>query len=384
MINKERLFELVSSLLSFDTSNPPGNETICAEFLEEYLNKYNFKTKLQVNPNNPSRANLIASIGNENGKTLIYNGHLDVVPVSQDWISNPFKADIRGENLYARGACDMKGGIATMIEAAIELIESDFDFKNGQLILLFVYDEELHDLGVKQYIASPDFVKADFAVISEPSNLDLCIAHRGVVRYILSIFGKSCHAGVPHKGINAISNASLAIETLKPLMEKISKQTHEVLPPSTLTPTTIHGGEKDNIVPGKIDIQIDRRTLPGETIDFCQSQIVEIMENIKNKNKEFEYEIKPYVHVNPGYVAKNSEIVNIFSNTFYKTFRKDVIIKDFSGCNDQNFFIDAGVPTVVFGPGSLDIAHTVNEYVPLNDLEKATLFFKQLAKDVLS
>lgn len=384
MVNKTRYLDLLSKLIEFDTSNPPGNELVCANFLKIYLEQYGFQTKIQVNPTDPNRGNIIATIGNPNGKSLIYNGHLDVVPASQDWTSDPFSANILNNKLYGRGSCDMKGGIVTMIEASLQLIEEGFNFENGQLILVFVYDEELHDLGVKHYIDSEDFIKADFAIISEPSNLDLCIAHRGVVRYTLSILGKSTHAGVPSEGINAITNAAIAIESLKPLMEKLSRRTHEILPPPTLTPTTIHGGEKDNIVPGKIDIQIDRRTLPDESIDFCQSQITAIMENLKMEYKDFNYKIEPYVQVDAGYVSKDSELVNICASTYSSLFNDTVNITDFSGCNDQNFFINAGIPTVVFGPGNLNVAHTVDEYVPIEDLKKSIKFFKELAKNILS
>lgn len=383
MLSTNRLLSLLSQLIGYNTTNPPGNELPCAEYLKDYLSKYGFETQLQISPDDPTRANVIASIGNKNGKTLVFNGHLDVVPVSAGWSSDPFKADIRDDKLYARGACDMKGGVAAMISGAIDLIESGFDFQNGQLILVFVYDEELHDMGVKHYIASPEFVKADFAVISEPSDMDLCIAHRGVVRYTLSILGKSSHAGVPYKGINAITNAGLAIQALQPLIAEVAGRTHEVLPAPTLTPTTISGGEKDNIVPNKVDIQIDRRTLPGETIESCQAEIAAVMDSLKKVNKDFDYRLEPYVHVDAGYVPAGSPIVEACASSFQTAFGKKIVIKDFSGCNDQNFFVAAGVPTVVFGPGSISVAHTVDEYVPLEDLTNAALFYKQLAQDIL-
>ena len=278
--------DLLSKLIAFDTSNLPGNERPCAEFLAEYLSSKGFVTEVQALPEDSSRANIIASIGNPAGKKLIYNGHIDVVPVSEGWTSDPFHAEVRDGKLYGRGTCDMKGGVAAMTEAAIALVEDGFDFSGSQLMLVFVCDEELHDRGIKHYIQSDKFVRAAYAVISEPSSLKCCIAHRGVVRYRLSILGKSCHAGVPSNGVNAIVNAGHAILALEALAVRIAQRTHPILPAPTLTPTVISGGTKDNIVPNQVDIQIDRRTLPDESIESCMAEIISEMEYLKEGNAD--------------------------------------------------------------------------------------------------
>lgn len=375
---------LLKELIAFDTSNPPGRELECAKYLAEVLRKAGFETQIQVMPKNRERANVIATIGNPQGKKLIYNGHIDVVPASDGWRSDPFAAELRDGKLYGRGACDMKGGVAAMICAGATLAAEGFSFDGGQLILVFVCDEELHDMGVKHYIQSDQFVKGDYAVISEPSSLCCCIAHRGVVRYQLSVLGKSCHAGVPQNGINAITNTGYAVLALEELSKKVSARSHEVLPPPTLTMTMISGGTKDNIVPGQVDISIDRRMLPDEDSESCMEEIRAALQEVKERVAGFDYRLAPYVSVDAGYLSPDSELVKICNRVFEETFGRKTINRDFTGCNDQNFFVRAGVPTLVFGPGNLDQAHTVDEYVEVKELEQCTEFFYQLAKDILS
>ncbi len=379
----EKALSLLKELIAFDTSNLPGNEKDCARYLENILQRAGFETMLQVMPDAPTRANVIASIGNKTGKSLIYNGHLDVVPAGTGWSSDPFQAVIRDGKIYGRGACDMKGGVAAMTAAALALVQEGFAFAGGQLILVFVCDEELHDMGIKYYIASPEFVKADYGVISEPSDGAFCLAHRGVARYEISILGVSCHAGVPEKGVNAMVNAGYALLALEKLSESLASRTHEILPPPTLAPTVIKGGLKDNIVPDLIKIQVDRRMLPGESLESCQKEIEEALDTVKRERKGFDYTIRPYVCLNAGYVAKDSEIVKICNRVYQGITGKEAVNTFFTGGNDQNFLVDAGVPTLVFGPGSLDQAHTVDEYVKIEDMEESTEFFYQLAKDLL-
>ena len=178
-------------------------------------------------------------------------------------------------------------------------------------------------------------------------------------------------------------NAGYALLALEKLSESLASRTHEILPPPTLAPTVIKGGLKDNIVPDLIKIQVDRRMLPGESLESCQKEIEEALDTVKRERKGFDYTIRPYVCLNAGYVAKDSEIVKICNRVYQGITGKEAVNTFFTGGNDQNFLVDAGVPTLVFGPGSLDQAHTVDEYVKIEDMEESTEFFYQLAKDLL-
>ena len=278
----------------------------------------------------------------------------------------------------------MKGGIASMVSAAISLIEDGFNFDNGQIILVFVTDEELNNLGMRHYLKSDEFIKADYAIISEPTNGEFCIAHRGVARYELSISGGSCHAGVPANGINAIVNASHAIIELDNLNKKLSSKKHEILPPPTLVPTIINGGTKDNILPGIVNINIDRRTLPDEDQYSCMQEIEDSFSNLKNSINGFNYDIRPYIYLKAGYISKDSKIVEECTKVYKNIFNKDAVCNYFAACNEQNFLLEAGIPTLIYGPGNLDQAHTVNEYVTIDSLSESTDFFYEFAKTILN
>ncbi|WP_051436845.1 M20 family metallopeptidase [Brachyspira alvinipulli] len=385
-MNKElkKTIELLDELIKFDTSNPVGNEKECALYLENVLKSFGFTTSVQIIDGYPNRANLVASIGSKFGKKLMYNGHLDVVPPGDNWKTSPFNITLKDNKIYGRGTCDMKGGIASMVSAALQLVEDGFNFDNGELILVFVADEELNNLGMKHYLKSSEFVKADYAIISEPTNGEFCIAHRGVARYEISIKGVSCHAGVPANGINAIVNASHAVIKLDELNNKLSLKKHEILPPPTLVPTIINGGTKDNVLPDVVRINVDRRTLPDEDQYTCMKEIEDSFSSLKNSVNGFNYEIKPYIYLKAGYISKNSEIVNECSKVYKNIFNREAVANYFAACNEQNFLIEAGIPTIIYGPGDLNQAHTVDEFVTTDSLYESTKFFYEFAKSVLS
>lgn len=380
----KRTIELLDDMIKFDTSNPDGNEKECALYLEKVLKSFGFTTCVQVIDGHPNRANVVASIGNKSGKKIMYSGHIDVVPAMEKWETYPFNAVVKDDRVYGRGSCDMKGGIASMVSAAISLVEDGFDFNNGELILVFVADEELNNLGMKHYLKSEEFVKADYAIISEPSSGEFCIAHRGVARYELAISGVSCHAGVPDNGINAIVNASYAVIELDNLNKKLSSKKHEILPPPTLVPTIINGGTKDNILPGIVHINIDRRTLPDEDQYTCMQEIEDSFSNLKKNIKGFNYDIKPYIYLKAGYIPKDSKIVEECCKVYKKIFNREAVCNYFSACNEQNFLLEAGIPTLIYGPGNLSQAHTVDEYVSIDSLSESTEFFYEFAKSILN
>ena len=374
---------LLSALIAFDTSNLPGNERPCAEYLTKILLDSGFDTTIQPLPDNPNRANVIAVRGNPRGKRLLFNGHIDVVPVSDGWTSDPFTAAIRDGKLYGRGACDMKGGVAAMTAAALRLVKDGFDFDNGQLQLVFVCDEELHDSGIKHYVASPEFLPADYAIISEPTSLDCCVASRGVVRYELVVKGVSCHASMPGQGANAITMAGHAILALDRLAARLARRKHPILPPPTLAATIIEGGTKDNIIPNRVAVKMDRRTLPDESVESCRDEIAREMDALKAETPGFEYELAPYVSVAAAYLPENHELVGMCDRVHGKMFGGKIAVRDFGACNDQSFLIDAGIPTLVLGPGSIDQAHTVDEFVEVDELLRCTDYFYELAKEIL-
>ncbi len=212
-MDKKLIFEIFKELVEIDTTNPPGNEKRAAEYLYNLFDENGIKAEIQDLGN--GNANLIASYG-EKTPEIIFCGHLDVVPVSNDWNYPPFCLTKVGERLYGRGSSDMKAGIAAMSATIIELAKSKASL-NGKLTLVFVADEEGANLGMKHFLEKPQ--DALFAVIGEPTELQVAVSHRGVLRDYIDVLAQPYHAALPAKQCNALQNAAETIMSFFQLNE---------------------------------------------------------------------------------------------------------------------------------------------------------------------
>ena len=194
--------ELLRELIGFDTVNPPGNEKPAARYLAGILEPMGFKCEVQ--DLGGSRANLIAVLDGGDGPELMLNGHLDVVPAVGEWDSSPFSMEEKDGKLYGRGTCDMKGGIAAMCEAAMRCAARKEPMK-GKLKLLFVADEECSNLGTLSYLKTHE--RSDYAIIGEPTRLEVAVAHRGVSRDYIDVKGAPRHAALPAGEEDAVMKA---------------------------------------------------------------------------------------------------------------------------------------------------------------------------------
>lgn len=380
--NEEYILALLSTLISFDTSNEPGNEDPLARCIGNELNEMGFQTKIVSCGTN--RSSVIATLGNPDGVKLVLNGHLDVVPVSSNWTRPPFQLSREGDCLFGRGTADMKGGIASMIAAAKQLIEEGMDFSKGQLILAFVADEELYNKGAHSILSLPEIRNADCAIIGEPTNLNICIGHRGTARSIIKIKGIPCHSSKPEEGVNAISHMSRVIQAIDLHNESLRAISHPILPNPSIAVVMIEGGEKDNIIPGHCDIRFDRRTLPSDTEKSVHNEIVELLENVKEGHRNFEYEIKPYIFLGAGEVSKDSVIVEKSIEAYHEIFKKPAELVDFTATCEQSLFMNAGIDSLIFGPGNIQQAHVDDEYIHISQLNLASEFYYTVVRKLLS
>ncbi|MDR2588467.1 MAG: M20 family metallopeptidase, partial [Spirochaetales bacterium] len=312
------------------------------------------------------------------GKKVVLNGHIDVVPASENWDTPPFTATEKDGRIYGRGTADMKGGVAAMLVAALEFVQKEF---SGELVLNFVADEERLNLGT---LASLPYTQgADYVVIGEPTLLELAIAHRGTIRFRVGFAGRSCHSGTPQDGLNAIENSSFGILALKEYAKSLKRITHPVLPAPTCVVTTISGGETDNIVPGSCFITVDRRIIPGETKESTEKEIRDVLDAVKKEHAEFDYTLEPYLSLGSGEVEADSEIVRLASRAYRSAFGEDCRVRDFTATCEQTIFTGKGMPAIIIGPGSIEQAHIRNEFIAVSQLEKAVLFYKAFLSAVL-
>ncbi len=372
MIQKyyELLYNILQKLVEADTVNPPGNERNAAVVLYNLLKSYNIDCELQELGNN--RANFIAQIG-EGQPVFEFNGHLDVVPFTDDWNYNALNTTKKEDKIYGRGTCDMKGGLSAMTAAMIALSEEKVKL-NGTLRLTFFADEECLSIGAHAFYKK--YKPAQIALIGEPTNLNIAIANRGVVRHQVDIKGKARHAALNPIDDTAMTDAAKAILALQQANINLQKQTHSVLPPPGISITMVHGYEKDNIVPAKVRLLVDSRVHPKTTYEQSLKVIVDVLENVGIKN----YETEKLYFLQGGEVPPDDAFVQKCCDITQKILNRPQKPIEFGATCEQSFLLNAGTKAIIFGPGSLKQAHITNEFVPCKEFEKSLDCYFEIAK----
>ncbi len=380
--NKQQneLLELLCALIRNKSENPPGEEQQVAEFIYTYFKRENIEVELQEVA--PGRPNVIAHLkGTGKGKHLLFNGHIDVVPCGCGWSSEPFDPVIKDGKVFGRGAADMKSGVAAMMYAATLLTRNKDQF-SGELTLIFNVDEERINLGMLHYIK--DGITADYAIIGEPTSLDVCIAHKGVSRYNLSTKGTAGHAAktrYPDSAIAKMAKILPALEHHRYLVEEIE---HPLLGNASIIITTIKGGTAPNIVPQHCDIEIDRRLIPGENQQEIEQKIHQAIADY-NEQELIEYELDNYLFIPASDISKDHELTVLALDAVSRFTKRDAQPQIFEATCEAPFFsVTSNIPTLIMGPGGLAQAHIKDEFVEIKELYLAAEIYYDLAKDILN
>ena len=373
MINDALTLEIFEALMAQDTINPPGNEKRGALCLKEIFDREGIPCEVQDLRDN--RANFIASFG-EGDKILEYSGHLDVVPCVGNWQHTAIGTTEEGELIYGRGACDMKGGVAAMCSAAISMFRDKTPL-NGQIRLTFVADEEDANLGMHAFLDSHK--AATYTILGEPTDLHVAIAHRGVGRYYIDLLGHACHAALRSTEETAVAKAARAVMAIEDLNKQLESMTHDVLPSPSIVVTMVQGYEKDNVVPGKVRLLVDFRVLPGMT----EPQTRKLVQDALDAHGIVGFELTKHFFMPGGEVAQAHPFVSACVEQAEKLNERKEAPQAFGASCEQCFLVEAGSATVVIGPGSLDQAHTVDEFVEKAQLLRAAKLYREIAMDVL-
>ena len=373
MINDALTLEIFEALMAQDTINPPGNEKRGALCLKEIFDREGIPCEVQDLGDN--RANFIASFG-EGDKILEYSGHLDVVPCVGDWQHTAIGTTEEGDLIYGRGACDMKGGVAAMCSAAISMFRDKTPL-NGQIRLTFVADEEDANLGMHAFLDSHK--AATYTILGEPSDLLVAIAHRGVGRYYIDLLGHACHAALRSTEETAVAKAARAVMAIEDLNKQLESMTHDVLPSPSIVVTMVQGYEKDNVVPGKVRLLVDFRVLPGMT----EPQTRKLVQDALDAHGIVGFELTKHFFMPGGEVAQAHPFVSACVEQAEKLNERKEAPQAFGASCEQCFLVEAGSATVIIGPGSLDQAHTVDEFVEKAQLLRAAKLYREIAMDVL-
>ncbi len=358
---------LTQNLVRIQSTNPTVPEARCAEFVEGFLREHQVPfERLAVSEN---RWNVLARLKGGDGPPLLMLAHLDTVPVGDGWSHDPFGAEIDGGRMWGRGTCDMKGGMAASMLAMLTLRDEGRTL-SGDLVLAFTVDEESAMAGAFAMIDA-GLVRSDaYIVAAEPSNGQLLVAQKGAVWHELRFRGISAHGSMPHLGADANRALSLAMEGCYQGIAEVGDD-HELLGRATLVVGVMEGGFKTNVVADRARAEIDVRYPPSTNSEEVRAMIARSAERAARALPGVEFEVlgkgmdRPPVICDPG-----SPLIGAIQDAHRAVTGTPVEIAGFRAYTDAAVCaIGANSPhCVVYGPGQLAQAHTVDEFVEVEDL----------------
>lgn len=365
---RELLAKLISipsvNTMGLPVSGPEYGEAKLTEFLESWLSAFDLDVRRQSVV--PGRDNLLATYRSpSSNRHVLLEVHQDTVPV-EGMIIEPFTPKVEDGKMYGRGACDNKGPMAAMLWALRRLAE-ERPADAPSVTLALTVDEEHTFLGVRKLVEAG--IDADVAVVAEPTDLDIVIAHKGVVRWVLETTGRACHSSTPDQGVSAIYRMAPILQGI----EKYARQlavSHEdhLLGFPTMSVGRIDGGICVNVVPDSCRIEIDRRLVPGENPNEVALALEQFLRDQPGVGDFITH--KPWLQAPPMGTDLNQGLTEQFGESINR-FRGNHQTKTVPFGTDASAISGAGIPSIVFGPGSIGKAHTEDEFVPLDEVEMA-------------
>ena len=369
--------DIAKELIRFDTSGPPTKEQPCAQWIKDFLEDIGFEAELQVV--DKDRANVIGKMGRGKGPGLVLSGHMDVVLAGDLglWkVTGPFEPVVRDGRLYGRGACDMKGPDACILQAVKELAKEDY---GRQLSVVFTAGEDTGGWYVTRVIEEEKITKADalYGVIPEPSLMEIIPVHKGSGGAEVLISGRAAHSSKPMLGVNANQKAADFLVALRGLQGRLNETRHPLLGPTTVECTMMTGGFKTNIIPDQARLTLNLRLIPEhKEPSVSRKWFEDLINELSLRDPEFKAELTSHRASPPLDVPLDSRIVATL---------RDILGTRVVGApyyTEAVNYTAAGIPTVICGPGSIDQAHTPDEYITLEQLELGVSTFKETVKSV--
>jgi acetylornithine deacetylase len=365
---------LLRDLVALPSVNPMGRplqgpdifEHRVTAYLEDFFRGLGVPYERQTVA--PRRDNIVARWEPASSpRTLMFEAHQDTVPTDHMTI-DPFGAAIADGRLSGRGACDIKGGMAAMLAAFARLVREK-PRGAAAVVMACTVDEEYTFLGVQRLVR--DGLKADMAVVAEPTRLDIVHAHKGAVRWHMHATGRACHSSAPEKGINAIYRMGRLLVALEQYAEWLrNSRADPLLGPPTLSVGCIDGGTSVNTVPDRCRIEVDRRVIPGEDPLATPEEMTDFLR--RELGVEFPFECDPPWMAAPALGPERSaELVARLGRAIDERQGGHQVHAVPYG-TDASSIAQAGVPAVVFGPGDIARAHTCDEWVALDEVAEAS------------
>lgn len=361
---------LLARLISIDSVNPdlvPGGagESVIADFCGAWLAARGFE--IHSLDKRSGRPSLVAiAHGTGGGRTLMLNGHLDTVSLA-DYDGDPLDPRIRDGRMYGRGAFDMKGGIAAMMVAAARA--TAHGRLRGDVLLACVADEEYGSSGTEEVLES---FTADAAIVTEPSHLEVTLAHKGFAWFDVEIEGRAAHGSRPELGIDAIAKAGHFLVALENLGRRLAEgPAHPLLGTGTVHASVIHGGEEPSTYPAHCRITLERRTVPGESADSVERELTAVLDDLTTTVPDFRYRLTRGVHRDPFEADTEADVVRTLTHHAEQVLGHPPVVRAEPFWTDCALLDRAGIPCLLFGADG-EGAHAATEYIDLASLDRLT------------
>jgi acetylornithine deacetylase len=366
--------DLTRALIRIDSVNPdlvPGatGEASIAAFTKNWLTTRGFKVHtLEQTPGRPTVVAVAEGTGG--GDSIMLNGHIDTVSLASYENDEGLKDRIADGNIYGRGSFDMKSGVAAMMIAAHRVHKNTKGEHRGDIILTLVADEEYASFGTEEVLAAG--FTAQGALVCEPMDLNITIAHRGFLWFEIDIIGKAAHGSRPELGIDAIVNAGKFLAELgKHGEDLLESNPHPLLATGSIHASTISGGEELSSYPALCTIGIERRTIPGETREVCTNQLTAILDRLKAEDPNFNYEFRVIFERPTFAVDPTAKIVTTLTQAFTQETKTQPVIRGEAFWTDAALLQSAGIPSVLFGVDG-EGAHAAVEWTTIKSLDTVT------------
>jgi len=381
LIKEAEVVKFCQELVRIKSVNPPGDELQAAEYVASVLKKLGLEVELIKH--SPTRASVLARLKSSRKKPgLLYNGHLDTVPVgAEEWIHEPFRADVAEEKIWGRGTADMKGGLAVIMVAAKALAEARVPLQ-GDLIIAATAGEEADSLGATALAARPDLGPVQAVVIPEPSYNDIFVAEKGAFWIEITTQGKTAHGSMPEMGRNAVMMMVTLINELGKM--SFPYKEHPLLGGFSQSINTIAGGVKTNVVPDYCAVTVDMRTVPGQDHRAILRQVEDLIADLSRRLPDFKALVKVTNDRAPVETSPEEPAVQSFADVVAEVAGERPVPKGVRYYTDAVAFVPVlRAPMIICGPGDAKLAHQPNEYVEVSKLVQAARIFTLAAAKLL-
>lgn len=365
-VDAQEVADLLARLVSIDSQNPvlvPGaaGESEIAHAIADITEAGGMEVKLIEAA--PGRTNVLARLrGTGGGRTLLLNGHVDTVALGE--MENPLSPSVRDGRMYGRGVYDMKAGVTAMLVAALTLSKAR---PAGDLLLMAVADEEYASIGTQYVLDHMRLrgIKADGAIVTEPTELELLLAHKGFAWAEICTLGRAAHGSKRAEGVDAIFHMARVLRRLEQLDNELqASPAHTLLGHGSLHASIISGGSGLSTYPDSCVLQIERRTLPGEDEGSVAAELEALLQAEHDIDPSFAATSRVTLYRAPLEVAEDEEIVRSLQAAVASVLGATAPIQGAAYWMDAALIASAGIPTVAFGPHG-EGAHSKVEWVEL-------------------